>query len=58
MRMARFSLLSLMQHTVALDAKTGKELWKVKQGDFKQGQTLTAAPLVIKDKVITGYQWR
>ena len=26
-------------HTVALDAKTGKELWKVKQGDFKQGQT-------------------
>src|SRR5215203_6192089 len=41
-------------HTVALDAKTGKELWKVKQGDFKQGQTLTAAPLVIKDKVITG----
>jgi PQQ-dependent dehydrogenase (methanol/ethanol family) len=41
-------------HTVALDAKTGKELWKVKQGDFKQGQTITMAPLVIKDKVITG----
>jgi PQQ-dependent dehydrogenase (methanol/ethanol family) len=41
-------------HTVALDAKTGKELWKVQQGDFKQGQTLTSAPLVIKDKVITG----
>jgi len=41
-------------HTVALDAKTGKELWKVKQGDPKQGQTITMAPIVIKDKVITG----
>ena len=26
-------------HTVALDAKTGKELWKVKQGDPKQAGT-------------------
>src|SRR3989454_2490008 len=41
-------------HTVALDASTGKELWKVKQGDFKQGQTITMAPLVIRDKVFTG----
>lgn len=41
-------------HTVALDAATGKEVWKVKQGDSKQGQTITAAPLVIRDKVITG----
>jgi PQQ-dependent dehydrogenase (methanol/ethanol family) len=40
--------------TVALDAETGKELWKVKQGDYKQGQTITSAPLVIKDKVISG----
>src|SRR5882724_3825647 len=41
-------------HTVALDASTGKQLWKVKQGDYKQGQTITMAPLVIKDKVYTG----
>jgi len=41
-------------HTVALDAATGKELWKVKQGDYKQGQTITSAPMVIKDKVISG----
>src|SRR5580765_6565261 len=40
--------------TVALNAETGKELWKVKQGDYKQGQTITSAPLVIKDKVISG----
>ena len=41
-------------HTVALDAATGKELWKVKQGDYKQGQTITSAPMVVKDKVISG----
>ena len=40
--------------TVALDAETGKELWKVQQGDYKVGQTVTSAPLVIKDKVISG----
>jgi PQQ-dependent dehydrogenase (methanol/ethanol family) len=41
-------------NTVALDAETGKELWKVKQGDFTQGMTVTSAPMVIKDKVISG----
>jgi PQQ-dependent dehydrogenase (methanol/ethanol family) len=40
--------------TVALDAETGKELWKVKQGDYKMGQTITSAPMVVKDKVISG----
>jgi PQQ-dependent dehydrogenase (methanol/ethanol family) len=40
--------------TVALDAETGKELWKVKQGDYKVGQTITSAPMVVKDKVISG----
>jgi lanthanide-dependent methanol dehydrogenase len=39
---------------VALDAKTGKELWKVKHGDPKKGETNTNAPHVFKDKVITG----
>ena len=39
---------------VALDAKTGKELWKVVDGDPKKGETGTGAPLVVKDKVIIG----
>ncbi|HYD65574.1 methanol/ethanol family PQQ-dependent dehydrogenase [Azospirillum sp.] len=39
---------------VALDAQTGKELWKVKNGDHTKGETLTAAPLVVKDKVFVG----
>jgi len=47
-------LNQLDTNTVALDAATGKELWKVKQGDYKQGQTVTSAPMVIKDKVISG----
>ena len=47
-------LNQLDTHTVALDAETGRELWKVKQGDHKKGMTITEAPLVIKNKVITG----
>jgi PQQ-dependent dehydrogenase (methanol/ethanol family) len=47
-------LTQLDTHVVALDAATGKEIWKVKQGDHKKGMTITVAPLVIKDKVITG----
>jgi lanthanide-dependent methanol dehydrogenase len=39
---------------VALDAKTGKPLWSVKNGDPKVGAVNTNAPHVFKDKVITG----
>ncbi len=39
---------------VALDAKTGKVMWSVKNGDPKVGETNTNAPHVFKDKVITG----
>lgn len=41
-------------HVVALDAKTGKELWKVANGDAKKGETMTAAPMIVKDKVLVG----
>jgi PQQ-dependent dehydrogenase (methanol/ethanol family) len=39
---------------VALDAKTGKVVWSVKNDDPKKGATGTSAPHVIKDKVIIG----
>lgn len=39
---------------VALDAKTGKVIWSVSNGDPKKGATGTSAPLVIKDKVFVG----
>jgi PQQ-dependent dehydrogenase (methanol/ethanol family) len=38
----------------ALDAKTGKRVWSVQNGDPKLGMTNTNAPLVVKDKVLTG----
>ena len=39
---------------VALDAKSGKVVWSVKNGDPKLGAVNTNAPHVFKDKVITG----
>lgn len=39
---------------VALDSKTGKVLWSVKNGDPKIGAVNTNAPHIFKDKVITG----
>jgi lanthanide-dependent methanol dehydrogenase len=39
---------------VALDAKTGNVVWSVKNGDPKKGETMTNAPMVVKDKVIVG----
>ncbi|HEY0544462.1 MAG TPA: methanol/ethanol family PQQ-dependent dehydrogenase [Pyrinomonadaceae bacterium] len=40
--------------TVALDANTGKELWKTPLGDINKGETITMAPLVVKGKVLVG----
>ena len=39
---------------VALNAETGEELWSVKNGDPTRAETSTAAPLVVKDKVLVG----
>src|SRR2546422_7465481 len=38
---------------VALDAKTGKELWRAPNADYKTGSTMTNAPIVIKDRKST-----
>lgn len=45
---------TLDNHTVAVDAQTGKEVWKTKLGDINKGETMTMAPLVVKDKVLVG----
>jgi PQQ-dependent dehydrogenase (methanol/ethanol family) len=44
----------LDNHTVAVDAKTGKELWRTRMGDVALGESMTMAPLVVKDKVLVG----
>jgi len=41
-------------HTVAVDASSGRELWKTQIADVGDGETTTMAPLVVKDRVIVG----
>ena len=41
-------------NVVALDAKSGKELWKVTNGDPKKGETHTGTTLIVNDKVLVG----
>ena len=41
-------------HTVAVDAKSGKQLWKTQVADVSDGETVTMAPLVVKDRVMVG----
>ena len=45
---------TLDAHTVAVDAKTGKEVWKTRVGDINRGESTTMAPLVVKGKVLVG----
>ena len=45
---------TLDMHTVAVDAVTGKEVWKTTVGDINQGESITMAPLIVKDKVLVG----
>jgi len=40
---------------VALDAGTGKELWKAKVVDYKQGHAITSPPTIAKNLVVTGF---
>src|SRR4051812_4164451 len=40
--------------TVAVDANTGKEVWRTKLGDINKGESMTMAPLVVKGVVIVG----
>ncbi|MCO5401714.1 PQQ-dependent dehydrogenase, methanol/ethanol family [Ralstonia soli] len=47
-------IAALDARVIALDAKTGKELWEKKVEDYKSGYTLTMAPMVAKGKVVVG----
>jgi PQQ-dependent dehydrogenase (methanol/ethanol family) len=41
-------------HTVAVDATSGREVWKTQVADLNSGETVTLAPMVVKDRVIVG----
>ena len=40
--------------TVAIDAHSGRELWKTQVAEVGNGETTTMAPLVVRDRVIVG----
>jgi alcohol dehydrogenase (cytochrome c) len=45
---------TLDAHVIALDAKTGKEVWKVKVDEWKDGFSMTMAPLIANGVLVTG----
>ncbi|HZE11013.1 MAG TPA: PQQ-dependent dehydrogenase, methanol/ethanol family [Burkholderiales bacterium] len=45
---------TLDAYLVALDQKTGKQVWKEKVAEWKEGFSITGAPLAVNGVVITG----
>jgi len=39
---------------VALNKNTGKVVWRKEIGDYQAGYSFSAAPMIVKDKIITG----
>ena len=50
----RFFFATLDNQVIALDAASGRELWRTKVGDINIGETMTMAPLVVKNRVLVG----
>jgi alcohol dehydrogenase (cytochrome c) len=42
-------------YVVALDAATGREMWKTQVVDYTQGSIITSPPTIVKNLVITGF---
>ena len=45
---------TLDAHLVAVDATSGNLVWNAEVANYKAGYSKTAAPLVVKDRVVTG----
>ena len=45
---------TLDAHVIALDMKTGKEVWKSKAAEWKDGYSMTVAPQIANGVLITG----
>jgi len=41
-------------YTIALDANSGKLLWRTRTADISKGETITMAPMVVHDKIFVG----
>ncbi len=44
----------LDDHTVAVDAESGKQIWRTKMGNVESGETMTMAPFAVGKKVLVG----
>lgn len=47
-------LNTLDAQTVAVDAATGREVWRTPLGNINSGESITMAPFVVKDRVLVG----
>jgi PQQ-dependent dehydrogenase (methanol/ethanol family) len=45
---------TLDNQTIAIDAGNGKEVWRWRSGDIRNGETRTMAPLVVDGRVLVG----
>jgi PQQ-dependent dehydrogenase (methanol/ethanol family) len=45
---------TLDNNVVAVDTGSGAEVWRTKLGDIGKGQTMTMAPLIVKNRVLVG----
>jgi PQQ-dependent dehydrogenase (methanol/ethanol family) len=45
---------TLDDQTIAVDARSGRELWATRVGNINHGETMTMAPMVVKDRVLVG----
>ena len=50
----KFYRTTLDAQVIALDIKTGKEVWRTKSGDPSEGYSMTVAPLIADGVVIVG----
>lgn len=50
----RVFMNTLDGQAIALDAASGRELWRTRLADIKKGETVTMAPLVVGDRVLVG----
>ena len=50
----KFFFNTLDGNTIALNADNGQQVWRTQVADIQRGESLTMAPLVVKDKVIVG----
>ena len=45
---------TLDAHLVAIDIRSGRQVWKTKVGESQQGYSITVSPLALKDRIVVG----